>query len=396
MAEDGIEGGVPSSGAADTPRPRRRLVPYEPPSNKVERSLIDHFETNAQRTPHARLYTWIASAGCVEAEAWSYAQLAARARVLCACLRRRWGASSGARILLLHPPGIEFVAAFFGCQYAALVAVPYYPPLFPHSPLPSVEARRMALNGLARVARVHESCRPELVLSTARCAYPCTAHQAASRGPGGVRVAIGGPPPRTQVPAPLVARGQAAWQRVHVACRVDVALDRRRRHADVRCRGGMARRLGARAPPALPSARGRPPPVHFGLDRSSEGRGDLDARPRQQHPCHGADLPQHTTVRGQVHGLVAAAVSRNGSRGRLPPRAHPWLPRGPHRARGLLAAPVDLAEGHLAAARDAPCGGCFAQLRLRPVRAVRPRSRAQWRAPLALACGTSRSRTNRG
>ena len=34
----------------------------------------------------------------------------------------------GERALLLYPPGLEFVAAFFGCLYAGVTAVPVYPP----------------------------------------------------------------------------------------------------------------------------------------------------------------------------------------------------------------------------------------------------------------------------
>jgi acyl-CoA synthetase (AMP-forming)/AMP-acid ligase II len=35
---------------------------------------------------------------------------------------------TGSRALLLYPPGLEFVGAFFGCLYAGVVAVPAYPP----------------------------------------------------------------------------------------------------------------------------------------------------------------------------------------------------------------------------------------------------------------------------
>jgi 8-amino-7-oxononanoate synthase/acyl carrier protein len=35
---------------------------------------------------------------------------------------------SGERALLLYPPGFEFLAAFFGCLYAGVTAVPAYPP----------------------------------------------------------------------------------------------------------------------------------------------------------------------------------------------------------------------------------------------------------------------------
>ena len=34
----------------------------------------------------------------------------------------------GGRALLLYPPGLEFISAFFGCLYAGVVAVPVYPP----------------------------------------------------------------------------------------------------------------------------------------------------------------------------------------------------------------------------------------------------------------------------
>jgi acyl-CoA synthetase (AMP-forming)/AMP-acid ligase II len=36
--------------------------------------------------------------------------------------------ATGSRALLLYPPGLEFIAAFFGCLYAGVVAVPAYPP----------------------------------------------------------------------------------------------------------------------------------------------------------------------------------------------------------------------------------------------------------------------------
>ncbi|MDZ8064390.1 MAG: fatty acyl-AMP ligase [Nostoc sp. DedQUE08] len=34
----------------------------------------------------------------------------------------------GNRALLLYPPGLDFIAAFFGCLYAGIIAVPAYPP----------------------------------------------------------------------------------------------------------------------------------------------------------------------------------------------------------------------------------------------------------------------------
>ena len=63
----------------------------------------------------------------------SFAALDHRARAIGAGLQRE--GMAGQRALLLYPPGLEFLAAFFGCLYAGVVAVPAYPPR-PHRPMP--------------------------------------------------------------------------------------------------------------------------------------------------------------------------------------------------------------------------------------------------------------------
>src|SRR4029453_12827435 len=35
---------------------------------------------------------------------------------------------TGETALFLYPPGIDYIAAFFGCIYGGLIAVPAYPP----------------------------------------------------------------------------------------------------------------------------------------------------------------------------------------------------------------------------------------------------------------------------
>ncbi|MDF0734272.1 non-ribosomal peptide synthetase [Pseudomonas entomophila] len=56
----------------------------------------------------------------------SYRQLDQRARVIAAALQAR--ADFGDRAVLLFPSGPDYVAAFFGCLYAGVIAVPAYPP----------------------------------------------------------------------------------------------------------------------------------------------------------------------------------------------------------------------------------------------------------------------------
>src|SRR5690242_7730170 len=56
----------------------------------------------------------------------SYAELDRRARRIAASLQEV--ARPGARVVLLYPPGPDYVAGFFGCLYAGMAAVPAYPP----------------------------------------------------------------------------------------------------------------------------------------------------------------------------------------------------------------------------------------------------------------------------
>lgn len=55
----------------------------------------------------------------------SFAQLHERAKAIGGYLQARF--QPGERALLLYPPGIDFIAAFFGCLYAGIVAVPVSP-----------------------------------------------------------------------------------------------------------------------------------------------------------------------------------------------------------------------------------------------------------------------------
>ena len=56
----------------------------------------------------------------------TYAELDCQARAIGAHLQSL--GVTGGRALLLYPPGIAYIAAFFGCLYAGVVAVPVYPP----------------------------------------------------------------------------------------------------------------------------------------------------------------------------------------------------------------------------------------------------------------------------
>lgn len=56
----------------------------------------------------------------------SYCELDLRARAIASWLQKN--VKFGDRVLLLYPPGLDFITAFLGCLYAGAVAVPIYPP----------------------------------------------------------------------------------------------------------------------------------------------------------------------------------------------------------------------------------------------------------------------------
>eukprot|EP00967_Tisochrysis_lutea_P071348 scaffold94705_cov32-Tisochrysis_lutea.AAC.1 len=129
----------------------RRLSAHAPPA-PVGRSLVGVFEQQARQYAEHTLYSWLRNDASDEASL-TYRELRERALSLCAALRRAWSVGEGERAMLIYPPGLELLVAFFGCNYAAVIAVPYYPPVLPASAMPSVGARNLMADGLDKVRR---------------------------------------------------------------------------------------------------------------------------------------------------------------------------------------------------------------------------------------------------
>lgn len=88
-------------------------------------TLVDVLGKRGQHQPDKKAYTFLKD-GEIEADTLSYQELERLARAIAAQLQSY--NAIGQRALLLYPPGLEFIAAFFGCLLAGVVAVPVYPP----------------------------------------------------------------------------------------------------------------------------------------------------------------------------------------------------------------------------------------------------------------------------
>ncbi len=88
-------------------------------------TLVELLRHRASEDPDRTALTFLADADTVKASL-TYAQLDHKARAIAAMLQSR--GLDGQRALLVYPPGLDYVAALFGCLYAGTVAVPTYPP----------------------------------------------------------------------------------------------------------------------------------------------------------------------------------------------------------------------------------------------------------------------------
>ena len=88
-------------------------------------TVVDLLRYQVSEQPNQQAFTFLQD-GESESAVWTYQDLDRRSRSIAAHLQAKQLA--GARALLLYPPGLDYLAAFFGCLYAGVVAVPAYPP----------------------------------------------------------------------------------------------------------------------------------------------------------------------------------------------------------------------------------------------------------------------------
>jgi acyl-CoA synthetase (AMP-forming)/AMP-acid ligase II len=88
-------------------------------------NLIQLLQSRAIHQPERLAYTFLLD-GEEEESHLTYGALEQQARAVGACLQGL--GLRGERSFCSTPPGLEYIAAFWGCLYAGAVAVPAYPP----------------------------------------------------------------------------------------------------------------------------------------------------------------------------------------------------------------------------------------------------------------------------
>jgi acyl-CoA synthetase (AMP-forming)/AMP-acid ligase II/alkylation response protein AidB-like acyl-CoA dehydrogenase/acyl carrier protein len=88
-------------------------------------TLVELLRWRALQQPEQRAYHFLID-GKVEGPNLTYAELDCKARAIGALLQKH--RARGERVMLLYPQGLEVIAAFCGCLYGGVIAIPVPPP----------------------------------------------------------------------------------------------------------------------------------------------------------------------------------------------------------------------------------------------------------------------------
>src|SRR3979490_1204792 len=116
-------------------------------------SIVTLLAKHAQSQPDERAYLFLGDHGAEEAVI-TFRELHDAAQALAVRLAKI--ARPGDRAILVFPPGLEFMIAFFGCQIARVIAVPMMMP------------RRQSARDSS--AAIMANCEPVVALTIAACA----------------------------------------------------------------------------------------------------------------------------------------------------------------------------------------------------------------------------------
>ncbi|MEM7355655.1 MAG: fatty acyl-AMP ligase, partial [Acidobacteriota bacterium] len=131
-------------------------------SESSSASLVDLLHQHAEEQGGERAYTFLTADDSAPRHL-SWSELEAAAGTVAAALTER--GLAGERAILLYPPGLDFIAAFLGCLWAGVIAVPAYAPTSRRT-LPRFVS--IARDAGPRVALTTEEMLPRLETLSAR------------------------------------------------------------------------------------------------------------------------------------------------------------------------------------------------------------------------------------
>ena len=91
------------------------------------RTILDPLYRCREQHPERLLYEFLDRHGNT-VESYTYAEFLRRTTDIAAHLQSTARLEAGERVLLLYPPGLEMICAFFACVRLGLIPVPAYPP----------------------------------------------------------------------------------------------------------------------------------------------------------------------------------------------------------------------------------------------------------------------------
>ena len=123
------------------------------PRDSQINSIIAYLDNWAMIQPEQRYATFINVHGN-ETESYTYQSFDERTRYVAEYLAQQVGLQRGERVLLVYPPGLEVIVAFFACARLGAISVPVYPPM------------QTPERGMAKLAFIVEDCDARVALTT--------------------------------------------------------------------------------------------------------------------------------------------------------------------------------------------------------------------------------------
>ncbi|MEW6738174.1 MAG: fatty acyl-AMP ligase, partial [Acidobacteriota bacterium] len=116
-------------------------------------TITDLLEQRVELQPRRLAYSFLVD-GEDKSQTLTYLELQQKAKAIATMLQEF--KVEGGQALLLFPPGLDYITAFFGCLYAGVIAVPVYPP----------DPGRLDRT-LPRLLAIASDAQPKVVLTTA-------------------------------------------------------------------------------------------------------------------------------------------------------------------------------------------------------------------------------------